>query len=40
MRVDVPAGPKIYDLNFKSTGTGMVFCSAELAATWSSQVDP
>jgi hypothetical protein len=40
VRVDVPAGPKTYYLNFKSAGTGMVFCSGELVATWSSQVDP
>ena len=40
VRVDVPAGPKTYYLNFKSTTTGSVFCSGELVATWSSQVDP
>jgi hypothetical protein len=40
VRVDVPAGPKTYYLNFKSTTTGPVYCSGELVATWSSQVDP
>jgi hypothetical protein len=40
VRVDVPAGPKTYYLNFKSTTTGPVYCAGELVATWSSQVDP
>ena len=40
VRVDVPTGPKTYYLNFRSVTTGVVYCTGELVATWSNQVDP